>query len=106
MVTYSYNFWNDLLSGLHKVTYFNYSTRQGTATLDSIQHIGTHLTKDQKGHQLQNGKGQNTGSSGGSGPTICRCSVNHFLRCPQTIGTVVHAILMANSLAKNCDRTS
>ena len=26
-----------------------------------------------------NGKGQNTGYSGGSGPIICGCFVNHFL---------------------------
>jgi len=41
-------------------------------------------------YKMERGK---TGSSGGSGPTICRCSVNRFLRCPQVIGTVVHAIL-------------
>ena len=94
MVTNSYNFWNDLLSGMHKVTHFNYSTRQGTATLDFIQHIGTRLTEDQKRSTTKLMERGKTGSSGGSAvPTICRCSVNRFLRCPQAIGTVVHAIL-------------
>jgi len=61
MVTNSYNFWNDLLSGMHKVTHFNYSTRQGTATLDSIQHIGTHLTEDQKRSSTTKWKGEKLG---------------------------------------------
>ena len=51
---------------------------QGTATLDSIQHLNLHLPEDQKNYQPRNGKRLNNGFSGGSGLVTYECFVNHF----------------------------
>ena len=106
MVTNSYNFWNDLLSGMHKVTIdFNYSTRQGTATLDSIQHIGTHLTEDQKRSSTTKWKGEKLWIRPNHLQMLCKPFSQMSSGDWDSGPCNTNRVEWANSLAKNCERT-